>query len=99
MMPLPVLRLELEGMKAAILRSFTEYTVQMDLDIRDAIERVCRPENLKRIVNEEVAKAVNEIVRSEVSSFYNYGEGAGSIRRLVGEILSGGLPRVERMEE
>lgn len=88
-MGIPVIRLTLEGMKGSILKAFSELELQLDEDIRAAVEAYCTPENVAAIINREVQTAIDAAVKQEVDNFYRYGEGRQIIRKVIQERLDG----------
>ena len=86
---IPVVRLEVEYMKHAILHAFTEHTLKVDADVKAAVERFCRPENIAAIVEDAVNHALKEAIYSEIENFYRYGAGKAHIVEAVRKRLSG----------
>lgn len=44
---MPIIRFEIEGMRATLLQALTKYQAEMDTQIRAAVEELCKPENLE----------------------------------------------------
>ncbi len=80
---LPIIRLELEGMRMTFCRALTEYHASIDASVQDAVERFCRPENISRIVNSSADKAMEEAIRASVDDFFRYGDGRKAIQDAV----------------
>lgn len=88
-MNMPILRLELEGMKHSIAMAFTEYHMQVEQDVQEAIKNFCTPENLKGIINQEVQKAVTDCIQSAIKGYFSWGgEGRKAIAPIVEHHLS-----------
>ena len=85
---LPIIRLEVEGMKYAICTALTEHAAQMDADIKAAVEAYCTPENLKKIVTASATKILDATIREEVEKFFRYtGEGRQAVAQAVKECI------------
>ena len=84
-MNIPIMRLEIQGMKHALSVALTEHTVKMDADIQDAINKFCTSENVKKIIDEEVGRNLNEIFRESVRDFLLRGDGRKTIEQAVVE--------------
>lgn len=79
----PIIRLEIEGMKQTIMRAMTQYMVQMDADIHAAVERACKPEHISALIEETARKEIAKAVRVEIETFYSYGPGRKAIKEAV----------------
>ncbi len=86
-MNIPIIRLELQGMKHTLAMALTEYVTQMDADIQQAIERYCTAENLTQIIAETVQRTLDVVVQEEVKRFFEYGEGRKVVAAAVKEKL------------
>ena len=86
---LPIIRLSIEGMKKSILMALTEQQALFDEAARAAVEHFCRPENVNRVVAEEVEAAIMDAVSDEVRAFFRHsGPGRVAIRHAVEERLN-----------
>lgn len=56
--PLPIIRLELSAMKHTIAAALSERALQLDSDIKAAVEAYCTEENLSAVVRAEATRAV-----------------------------------------
>lgn len=79
----PVVRLEVEYMKHAILHAFTEHTLKVDADVKRAVEAFCTPENIGAIVERAVNDTLREAINEEIEHFYRYGAGREAIKEAV----------------
>lgn len=87
-MQLPIIRLEVEGMKYAICTALTEHAAQMDADIKAAVELYCTPENIKKIVTDSATRILDATIREEVEKFFRYnGEGRKAVAEAVKECI------------
>jgi len=85
---IPIIRLTLEGMKAQVLHAFSGYEAQLADDLRAAVDAFCTPENIRAVVDREVATAITAAVRDEVDRFYRTGAGRAVIAAAVADKLS-----------
>lgn len=89
---IPVVRLEVEYMKHAILHAFTAHTLKVDQDVRAAVEHFCRPENIQAIVKKAVDATLKHAIESEIEKFFLYGAGRSAIAEAVKK-------KLEKMDE
>lgn len=84
---IPVIRLTVEGMKFSIVKAITEYEAVLAEETRKAVEAYCTPENIKAVIDREVAAALTAAIREEVDRFYRRGDGRRVIQQAVKETL------------
>jgi len=82
-MSVPIIRIEIEGMKHTIMHAMTQYIAQMDEDIQNAVERACKPEMIADIIEPTARQEISNAVTNEVEAFYKYGPGRTAIREAV----------------
>ena len=88
-MPIPIIRLEVERMKQTILQALPQHVAAMDESVREAIEAYCTPENIGSIISQAVTNNLNEAVKDEVRSFFQYSKpGREAVREAVIEYLN-----------
>jgi len=89
MTAIPMIRLEVEGMKYAIQMAMSEHLIKMDKDIQAAVDAVCTPERITAIVFDTATREIKAAIESEVRSFYAFGAGrraiADSVRKQLGD--------------
>ena len=86
-MILPIIRLEVEGMKRTIVTALTEHSAQMDADIQAAVEYYCTPENLSKVVRQEADRQFDHAIREEVTKFFRFGDGRKAVAEAVRESI------------
>lgn len=73
-MNIPIIRLEVSGMKHVVQVALTEYTEQMDKDIQRALDLAITPDTVRAIISEEVDKEVKrglqELVQSSIRRIF-----------------------------
>jgi hypothetical protein len=85
---LPIIRLEVEGMKRAICTALTQHSAQMDADLKAAVDDYCTPENLAHVVKSTAAKILDSVIREEVEKFFRFsGEGRKAVAQAVKECI------------
>ena len=93
MMNVPIIRLEIEGMKYTLQTALSEHSAQIDKDVQAAIERFCRPENIQEHINRAVKQSLGVVLAEEIERHFKYGEGREAIRQAVRTALGhGGEP-------
>ena len=85
--PIPIIRLEVEGMKFAILKGLAEYATDLSEEIKSAVERFCTPANIQSVIDREVHTVISRAIGEEVDRFYRTGAGRAVIRQAVDERL------------
>lgn len=87
-MNLPIIRLEIDHMKQSLWVALSEYSTQMDENLKEAINEFCTPENIKRIITETANKVMAQTIKEEVTKFFIHnGEGRKVIAQAVKEKL------------
>lgn len=72
-MNVPIIRLEVEGMRHTMLTALTEHAAKMDYSIQRAVEAYCTPENIDAVVSNAARAALDDAVREEVRAFFRAG--------------------------
>jgi hypothetical protein len=67
-----------------------QYALQLDEDMRNAVESFCTPQNLGRIVESEAHKWLDIVLREEVTAWFFTGAGREVIRKAVEAKLAAG---------
>lgn len=81
----PIIRIEIESM-------LNTYSVQMDEQVKLAIDKYCTPENLQAIISWEVKTTLDECIKAEVKNFFSYGsEGKKIVAEAVRKKLLEGI--------
>jgi hypothetical protein len=84
----PIIRLEIEHMKAQMLIALSKYAVQIDSDIQNSVEAFCTPENLEAIIDAAVKSTLKLAIEQEISNFFRYGKGNAVIREVIQKQLT-----------
>lgn len=88
MQTVPIIRLEVEYMKSAILHAFTQHQIEVDAMVRAAVEKACKPEAIQHVIDTTVRQVIDGAVKQEIQNFFgNYGHGGKAIRAAVTEYL------------
>lgn len=86
-MNIPMIRLEVEGMKRSIVTALLEHQAKMDADVIAAVEAYCQPENISRVIHEAAQTALDNAIREEVKAFFWSGLGRKAVAEAVKETL------------
>lgn len=84
---IPSIRLELEGMKLAILSAFSDYQAAADEQVKAAMKKFCSPGNIRNIVEQCVERELKTAIEKEISSFFQYGAGRQFLSQAVKQKL------------
>lgn len=71
----PIIRLEIERMKETIMCAISQRHIQYDEYLNSAIDKYCSHNNIQQIIDQQVAKVIDEQIRLNIDSFFRYGEG------------------------
>jgi hypothetical protein len=82
-MNLPIVRLELEGMRQSILHAFADFQMEQGAYVKKAVEDYCSEGHLRVIFQQEVQRVLDKTIQEEVQKFFTYGEG----RKIVAEAV------------
>lgn len=80
---MPIIRVEIEQIRQQILYALSGYEAELNQLLRESIERYLTPENISRVVAEQVGPVIQNVIREETEQFYKYGEGRKIIREIV----------------
>lgn len=89
--PMPIIKLEVEQMKHFMMVALSEYTTQIDETLKLSIEAYCTPENLQRVIGEEVQRTLNLVIREQVKNWFTFGEGHRVVKEAVEQKLKDGI--------
>ena len=83
-MTVPIISLEVQGVKYRMQQALSEYSLQIDKNVQEAIESYCSDDNLKQVINKSVKDALDAAVKEEVRQFFSYtNNGRRAIREAV----------------
>jgi len=86
----PIIKIEVESMKHAMLHAFSEHLLNTDAAFKAAIEDACKPEKVQAILTEAANKYLKEAIEGETKSYFLYGDGRKAIAEKVKERLDRG---------
>jgi len=86
-MGIPIIRMEVEGIRRTMVMALTEHAAQMDEDIKNAVEAYCTPENISRIIHEAAYRALDSAIKDEVTTFFRCGPGRKAVAEAVKDCL------------
>ncbi|MBM5575853.1 hypothetical protein [Deefgea sp. CFH1-16] len=87
MSAMPLIRLEVEGMKHTICVALQQHLLQMDEQIKASVDAICQPDHIAKIIEETASREIKTAIESEVRNFYNYGKGREAIKEAVNKAL------------
>jgi hypothetical protein len=89
----PIIRLEVEGLKRTMLLALTEHAALMDKSTQQAVEDFCSDSHIDAIVRREAQLQLNAALREEVRQFFlSNGPGRAAVRQAVIEALEQRYP-------
>jgi hypothetical protein len=95
-MNIPIISLEIQGMKNTIKTALAEQAALMDKHIQDALEKLCTEDSVAAIVEAEARKQIELALKEEVQNFFRWSSnGRAAVREAVHEHLSRMYPAQE----
>ena len=86
---IPIIRLEVEGIKYTMQRVLMEHAVAVDESIQKAIDEYCTENNINAVVMREAKHRLDMALKEEVQNFFGYsGVGRAAVRAAVIETLN-----------
>lgn len=86
-MNVPIITLEIAGMRSQMKIALSQHAVQMDKNVQEAIDAYCTSENLAHIVKTAARQALDQAIREEVDKFFRYGDGHKAVATAVKESI------------
>ena len=83
MLQLPMIKLEIQEMKHAIMHHFTAYQSKLNDAVQEQLEKVIESYDYETAI----VKAATECIDGAIESFFKYGEG----RKIIAETLNEAL--------
>ncbi len=74
------LEIDLKGMRIAVMNALSERNGEISGMVRAELDRVMTAENLRAIVESQVATAVRAAISDSIAAYFKYGRGAEEIR-------------------
>jgi hypothetical protein len=69
-MNLPIISLQIQGMKETILHAFSERMIDLSSEVKLSLDRYCTPENIQRSIDETVRPLVDEAINTAVRKWW-----------------------------
>jgi len=92
-MNLPIIKLEIQGMRHTIATALSQHSAAMDADVQREIEAFCSEGSITRIIQDIVRREVTAAVTEEVQNFFRYSRpGRQAIREAVQQHLDEQFP-------
>lgn len=87
----PIIKFEIESIKHTLATAINDHLLKLDQEFKVALDKECDPDNIRRILEDQVSKSVEERIREEVDNFFKYGEGKKIVQQKVIERLKSDL--------
>lgn len=95
-MNIPIISLEVQGMKHTIKMALMEHAALLDTAVQEALDKLCTEEQISRVVHEEARRQIDAALKQEVQNFFNWNSaGRMAVRQAVHEHLSQMYPTDE----
>lgn len=99
-MNLPIITLEIQGMKNTIKAALMQQAASMDRGVQAALDKLCTEENVSRIVEDESRRQIEATLKEEVQSFFRWSNaGRAAVREAVHERLARMFPETDHDRE
>lgn len=83
-MSLPIIKIEIEQMRHAIMHAFTEHQFQVSEEVERQLEHVIQNYNYEAAIRDAAYKAMDEAIKN----YFGYGEGYQIIHSAINESLN-----------
>ena len=80
-MSIPIIRMEIEGLKQHIAKMVPMFDGHTDSDVQDAMKACFANGNVTRMINSAVEGAINSVIRESVYEYFTSGEGRAVIHQ------------------
>ncbi len=94
-MNMPVITLEIQGMKHTVMHMISNHTAAIDKDVQDSIDRLITEDNIRQVINSAVKDALERAIKSSISDYFSYGDGRKAVDGAVKEAISAKLKSME----
>jgi hypothetical protein len=85
---IPIIKLEVEGMRQTMHMALSQYTLQFDQQIRESLDKFCTPENIAYIINAAANDTLRDVLKQETSNFFRHGAGYEAVLEAVHKKLT-----------
>jgi len=85
------LNLEVEGMKAQLMKFLTAGNDDLNRQVAAEFDRVMTDEGLAKLISETVSRVVTNTIIEEMEGFFKYGDGNAAIQEAVKSSLKKGM--------
>jgi hypothetical protein len=83
----PLIKLEIEGMRHAIVHAFTQHNIEIEAAVNEEFRRQIEAFDFRDAVAREFAAAMNGAIRSAVERFFYQGSGRDIVEHAVESAL------------
>lgn len=91
---IPIMKLELEGMRYAVRTALMQHAAALDIQLNEAVDAYCTEENLGQVIRQTVKQEIDCAVKEEIQRFFRCSEpGRAAIREAVLKHLDEQFPQ------
>jgi len=69
---MPIVKLEVEGMKYAMYTALSEHAAQIDENIKQSVDAYCTSGNIASVIDQEVRIVLDAAIKEEIRNFFRY---------------------------
>lgn len=84
---MPVIRIEVEGMRQQILHAFGQYNEEIEKEVDRQLKQVIENFPFEEYIEHECRGMIEESIRKALMSFFQYGAGAKAIEQAITSAL------------
>lgn len=84
---MPVITMQLSSMAQEIGCMLNDYNKEITKYTEESVKNFCTPENLQKIIDDQVRGSIRSAIQESVERYYVYGDGRKDIENLVIETL------------
>lgn len=78
--PVPIMRIEIEGMRHALHTMLGEHSQLLNEELQKAVDAFVTPDNISRVIQESARTQLKAATEAAVADFFRYGAGRDKLK-------------------
>lgn len=80
---IPVIKITIDHMRHSLLSAMSDYAVQLDEQIKLAVDDALQPDRIQKFLNDIARKEIDLAIEKCVSGYFRRGDGARAVESVV----------------
>lgn len=80
---MPIIRMEIQGMRETLVAALSEHRALIDRDVQSAVEHFCESDQITLMVSQTVQDTLKKVLAETIQYHFQYGQGREDIDRAV----------------